>query len=394
MTLTIIIAVCFFILIAYLFDITSSRTKIPSVILLLLLGWAIKQLTDFFKFRHIPDFSLILPILGTIGLILIVLEGSLSIKMNRAKSALIVKSFFGALLPMFALAFSLVCLIMYFGGYSFKISLINAIPLCVISSAFAIPSTINLSSANREFIIYESSLSDVIGVVFFNFIVLNNNFNFYSFGYLGLQCLIILFVSFISIVGLSFLLSKIEHHIKFIPIILIVILIYSIAEFYNLPALIFILLFGLFLGNIDVLKKFKRMEKFHSKELDTEINKFRELTNESAFLVRTFFFLIFGYLIETSMVLNMADLIWAICIVAFIFVFRTIQLKISKLPLMPLLFIAPRGLVTILLFLSIGSTQRILFISRPLIVQVVVLTSLLMMAGLMISTKRESIQSQ
>lgn len=393
MTLTIIITICLFILLAYLFEITSSKTKIPSVILLLILGWTIKQITVFLKFKHIPNFNLILPIFGTIGLILIVLEGSLSIKIKKSNSGLIVKSLLGALLPMLALTFTLVYLFIGFGRYPLKISLINAIPLCVISSAFAIPSTINLLSADREFIIYESSLSDVIGVIFFNFIVFNSIFNFYSFAYLGLQFIIIAVISIVSITGLSFLLSKIEHHIKFIPIILIVILIYSITEFYNLPALIFILLFGLFLGNITILKRVKKIEKFYPDELDTEINKFKELTNESAFLIRTFFFIIFGYLIGTHQLLNTSTLIWAIGIIILIFIFRAIQIKISKLPLMPLLFIAPRGLVTILLFLSIPQSQKILFVNKSLITQVVVLTSLLMMVGLLGTSKKESIQS-
>ena len=39
----IVIAVCVLLLLAYVFDITASKTKIPSVILLLLLGYASAQ---------------------------------------------------------------------------------------------------------------------------------------------------------------------------------------------------------------------------------------------------------------------------------------------------------------------------------------------------------------
>ena len=73
--MTIIITFCILLLVAYLFDLTSSKTKIPSVILLLLLGWGVRQITDLL-FIDLPDFSYVLPILGTIGLILIVLDGS------------------------------------------------------------------------------------------------------------------------------------------------------------------------------------------------------------------------------------------------------------------------------------------------------------------------------
>jgi hypothetical protein len=40
---------------------------------------------------------------------------------------------------------------------------------------------------------------------------------------------------------LSFLLNKIQHHIKFVPIVLLIILIYEISKIFHLPALIFIL---------------------------------------------------------------------------------------------------------------------------------------------------------
>lgn len=172
MTVTIIITFCILLLIAYVFDLTSSKTKIPSVILLLLLGWAVKQLTIWLDIQ-LPNFSPILPVLGTVGLILIVLEGSLELELNKSKFGLIRKSSFGALLPMIALAFLFAFAFRYFGNFGLKDSLINAVPFCVISSAIAIPSVRNLSSKSKEFVIYESSLSDIFGVLIFNFLTLN-----------------------------------------------------------------------------------------------------------------------------------------------------------------------------------------------------------------------------
>ena len=387
MTTTIIITFCVLLLIAYVFDLTASKTKIPSVILLLLLGWAVRQLTLILDI-HLPDFSPILPVLGTIGLILIVLEGSLELELNKSKFGLIRKSFFGALVPMIALAFLLAFAFRYFGHFGLKDSLTNAIPFCVISSAIAIPSVRNLSSHNKEFVIYESSLSDILGVLIFNFLALNETIDRFSFGNFSLQLLIITVVSFIATIGLSFLLSKIEHHIKFVPIILFVVLIYAVSKIYHLPGLIFILLFGLSIGNLDELKRFKWIEKFKPDELNKEVNKFKELTIEAAFLIRALFFLLFGYLIETSEVLNADTFIWALAIVFFIFAFRLIQLKLSKLPLQPLLFVAPRGLITILLFLSIEPTHTISLVNKSLIIQVIILTALLMMFGLMANKPR------
>lgn len=387
MTITYIITVSALLLIAYLFDFTSSRTKIPSVILLLILGWLVKQIATFFNF-DLPDFSVIFPVLGTIGLILIVLEGALELEFNRSKIGVIKKSFIGAMLTMFASAFLIAFLFHFFGDYSYKVSLQNAIPFCVISSAIAIPSVRYLHSSNREFIVYESSLSDIMGVLFFNFIALNEVVTFSSFAHFSWLLFIIAVISFFATIGLSLLLSNIEHHIKFVPIILLIILIFAISDIYHLPALIFILIFGLFIGNLDELKHFKWIELVRPDALDREVRKFKELTIEAAFVVRALFFMMFGYVLETSEIINSETLIWAVVIVAIIFIFRILQLKLSKLPLMPLLFVAPRGLITILLFLSIAAESRILMVNRSLIIQVVVLSSLLMMGGLMFNRKK------
>ena len=391
MDIAIIITFCILLLIAYFFDLTAAKTKIPAVIFLLLLGWLVRQLAAFSNI-HLPDFSLVLPVLGTIGLILIVLEGSLELEMNKSKIPLIRKSFLGALFPMIILAFVLGFMFHYFELSSFKDSLTNAIPFCVISSAIAIPSVRSLTSFNKEFVIYESSLSDILGVLFFNFIALNSIFDTTSFGNFGLQLIAMIGVSFVATLGLSFLLNKIEHHIKFVPIILLVILIYAVSKIYHLPALIFILVFGLFLGNLDELRRVKWIKQFNPEKLNLEVKKFKELTIEAAFIVRSLFFLLFGYLIETSELLNTETLIWASGIVVAIVFIRIIQLKLSKLPLKPLLFIAPRGLITILLFLSIEPVQKLMLVNKALIIQVIVLTALLMMVGLMITKKETGIE--
>lgn len=387
MTAGIIITLCALLLLAYVFDLTSGKTKVPSVILLLLLGWGVRQLSQLMQIP-IPELTKLLPILGTVGLILIVLEGSLELELNRSKKALVIKSFTVALFPLLALAFLMAFAFHYYSDASFKVSLINAIPFCVISSAIAIPSVKNLVTEQKEFIIYESSLSDIFGVLCFNFLVLNSGFQFASIGIFILQLVMIIIVSFFATVALALLLQKIDHHIKFAPIILLVILIYEVSKEFNLPSLIFILLFGLFLGNLDEIKQFKWIKKLQPDELNKEVFKFKELIVEATFLIRSLFFLLFGYLMETAEIINTGTLLWAIGIVSGIFLFRAIQLKISRLPLMPLLFVAPRGLITILLFFSIDPVQSIALVNKSLIVQVILLTALVMMYGLMKNNKQ------
>ncbi|NHN24233.1 sodium:proton antiporter [Flavobacterium jejuense] len=388
MNFAIIITICVLLLLAYAFTISSSKTKIPSVILLLLLGWVVKQITDVLHIV-IPDLNSLLPFFGTLGLVLIVLEGSLELELNRKKLPFVGKTIVTAVIPLFITAFVIGHFFYYFLDSSYKDGLINAVPLCIISSAIAISSVGHLNAFNKEFAIYESSLSDILGVLFFNFIALNSVINLDTLGNFGLQILLMLLISFIASAFLAFLLSRIDHHIKFAPIILLIILIFAISEIYHLPALIFIMLFGLFIGNFDELERFKVIQFLKPRSLDKEVKKFKELIIEAAFLVRSLFFLLFGFLMKTEDILNPHTFELAIGIVVLIYSVRALQLKVFKLKLMPLLYIAPRGLITILLFLSIPTESKIPLVNKALIIQVIVLTALIMMFGLIFNKQED-----
>lgn len=388
MTTSIIIVFCVLIIIAYIFDITSSDTKIPSVILLLLLGWLVHQVTDFMDIT-VPNLDSILPLLGTVGLIMIVLEGTLELEVNLQKLSTLAKAFFSAAISLIAFSFVLGYFFHYVSGYGLKICLINAIPLSVISSAIAIPSVRNLSLEVREFVTYESSLSDIVGVILFNFFALNEVIDFNAVLHFGEEFIYIILVSFAATAALAFLLSKINHHVKFAPIIFLIILIYTVAKYFHLPALIFVLVLGLFLGNFDIAKENRFIKLLKPEILDREVHKFKELVTEATFLVRSIFFILFGFLMKTSEILDTRTLGWAAGIVSLIFTIRAIQLYVTKMDMLPYLFIAPRGLITILLFLAIPSSYFIPLVNISLVIQIVIFTALFMMLGMIFKKKNE-----
>jgi NhaP-type Na+/H+ or K+/H+ antiporter len=135
------------------------------------------------------------------------------------------------------------------------------------------------------------------------------------------------------------------------------------------------------------LKRFKWIDKLKPEKLDVEVAKFKGITGEATFLIRALFFILFGFLMEAKEILNTETIPWAVAIVATIIIIRWITLKISKLPTSPLLFIAPRGLITILLFLAILPEQTIPIVNNSLIIQTIILSVLVMMHGLMMSKK-------
>ncbi len=249
MTIPLVISLCLLVLVAYAFDLSSKHTKIPTVIILLILGYLMHYGIDFFGIK-IPDLNPLLPIVGTLGLILIVLEAGLDLELNKSKKMIISKSFLSALLPLMLLFLILGFGINYYTDASLMNSFINAIPFCIISSAIAIPSVQNLSEDKKEFVVYESSMSDILGVILFNFFLSNDTIGLNSFLSFIVQIVVMLAISLVASIGLAFMIKKIDHHVKFIPIMVMIILVYEISKIYHLPALIFILMDGI-LGEVN-----------------------------------------------------------------------------------------------------------------------------------------------
>lgn len=382
MASSLVIIICSLLIIAYIFDISSVKTRVPSIVLLLLLGQVVKQFVIYTKIE-IPDVSIALSISGNIGLMLIVLEGAMELDVSKNKLEFIKKSFFIATIPIIALSFLFAFILHNTYTFSFKALLANSIPLSVISSAIAIPTAKNLLKHKRVFITYESSLSDIVGVLFFNFIVLNEVINIKSVFNFSVQLVAIILITFISTLFLIFLLQKLKHHVKFIPILLFIILFYTITKSLHLPALLFILLFGLILSNIEKIKSLKIQKHLKYDILQYEIPKFREITSEIAFLARALFFLLFGYSIELSDIINPDILHWSIIFTCSIFLIRYALLKLFKMELKPELFIAPRGLITILLFLNIPQALFVDIPFKSIIIQVILLCAFFMTLGML-----------
>jgi len=172
MTNYIILILCLIIIIAYIFDITGRYTKIPGVCMLILLGILVQLLVANTGFE-IPNMKPLLPVVGTVGLVLIVLEASLDIRLHRNKTGLLIKSVLSAVLLFAFFVTILTAVLINIMGYSLVDSLLNAIPLGIISSAVAISSSGHFDAEQKEFIIYESSFSDIIGILVFDFIIIN-----------------------------------------------------------------------------------------------------------------------------------------------------------------------------------------------------------------------------
>ncbi|WP_207436156.1 cation:proton antiporter [Sabulibacter ruber] len=382
---TLLIILSSLIVLSYVFDLGAKRSKIPSVIFLLTTGILLKVAATYFHVT-LPGIRSVLELFGIIGLILIVLEGALDLELTREKLPLIKKTLLTATATLLITAALIAWFVAFWLKVPYHIAIINAIPLAVISSAIAIPSVSNLTPEKREFIVYEATFSDIIGIVAFNFAVQNEHVGIGSFVSLAVDLVSIFLISVVCCLLLLFFVDKIKTHIKFFLIIAILILLYSIGKKLHLSSLLMVLCFGLMLNNAHLFIK-NRLAKYISLEsLKSEIVMLKQINGESAFVIRTFFFLLFGFSINLQELFQLDVWVLGFTIFSIILLVRYAYLQvIAKVPLIPELFIAPRGLITILLFYSIPPQYSIEGMNESVLFFVVILSALLMMTGLLLT---------
>ena len=379
----VIILLSCIVILSYLFNLVSRITKVPSVLLLIATGIGIKYLSKYYGYVE-QDVAKLVKILGAIGLIMIVLEAALDLVLTRSKLKLIRDSMLSATFVFIISAFGIACLLHLWLGEPFHIALLYAVPMSIISSAIVIPSTRHLPEMKKEFIIYESSFSDILGILVFNYLLMDNVMSYRSFGIFAGNIGIAIVISAVASLVLIYMLTRITVNLKFFLIFAILALVYSAGDMIQIPSLLIILVFGLLLNNSSLLFR-GRFKKLATPEYMTDIlNLMRSITGETSFLIRTFFFILFGYTINLELLIIPQVILLGSLIVSILFIVRFLYLRfILRANLLPELFLIPRGLVTILLFYSIPAEKAMSSFNIGVLFFVVVATSLIMMLGLM-----------
>lgn len=388
-TLDILFVLPLLIIFSYLFDAFARKTKFPSVILLMLTGILVRFFISFSSYDNFAFLDNLIPVLGTIGLILIVLEGAIELEINREKLPLILKGFLAAFFILLANIVALQWMFQQFFQMSGPSAVLFAIPLAIISSAVAIPSAASLLSQQREFVVYESTFSDILGIMIFNYALRQFESKQDLVGAeplvsLGLQILGVIVISFLITYVLFRLMQQIEHHVKFFLILALLILVYAFGKLLHLPALVTIFIFGIFLSNVkSLLPKFLR-NYLDLEATEKEIHEFHILTAESTFIVRTFFFLFFGFSIQINDFTSSTPIAFGLVIFLLMFALRYIYFTISSLKIKPgpLVYMSPRGLISILLFIQLKEVAFLNMEESPVderVLLIVILCSMLVM---------------
>ncbi len=387
---TLIIFLACTVILSYLFNVISKKTNIPSVLLLILTGIGVKQVI---VMTNLPEQNWfpILELLGIVGLIMIVLEAALDLKLTREKAPLIAKSFavafFGLLLSTLACAM----IIYFFLEVSKNQAILYAIPLSIISSAIVIPSVGHMNQDRKEFLIYEGTFSDILGIMFFYFLIgameapAGENVALEAAGNLALTIALSFVLSYILIL----VFHRISGQVKLFLLISVLILLYAVGKQFHLSSLLIILVFGLILNNYKLFFRGPLAKQIKEDTITSILSNFKVVTLETSFVVRTFFFIIFGLSIALGALFDAEVFLISLCILVALFVVRFLILKIfSRSQTTDFLYIAPRGLITILLFYSIPKQFESPNFDTGILLYIILITSGLMSWALIRAAKK------
>ena len=387
----ILIALSMLILLSYFFNLLARKTNIPSVLMLIITGFAIKQFINI----DADQLKSPLEILGNVGLIMIVLEASLDLHITRDKAGLIFKAFLAALVLLVTTSLGIAWIIHLYFQASFLSALIYAIPLSIMSSAIIIPSVGNLAELKKEFLIFEASFSDILGIMFFYFVLDSANINgasqmvYHVSGNIAITLVIAVILSYVLII----LFQRVEADVKLFSPIAALGLLYGVGKLFHLSSLIFILAFGLIINNREIFFRWKFAKLIVVEKFDDLLADIKMLTLESSFIIRTFFFVVFGMSISLAGIADIHVFVVSLLALAVIFGLRFLMLTpLLKKDKFPAIAVAPRGLITILLYFAIPETQTIQNFRPSILLMLIIISSGVMMYGLIKSKRSEVVE--
>lgn len=386
-----IIAASLIVILSFWFNMISKKTNIPAVLMLIALGVILQYVIGMFVDEEL-DFFPILEVLGIIGLIMIVLEAAMELKLKKEKLWPILKSLAIAALGLIASTYVAVLILYQFiPDMTMQSAWLYATPLSVLSSAVIIPSVVHLEENKKEFHVYESTFSDILGIILFYFLAgqLDPAESTGGLAYIG-NIFVTIIISVIASYAIILIFQEIKSQAKQFLLIAVLLLLYAIGKKLHLSSLIIILIFGLVIANMKLffggkMSVFLKPDRAHQIYHELHI-----ITMETAFVVRTFFFVVFGITIVLASLFDLQVALISLLILLSIYLIRFVLLRIFiGKDILPQLFIAPRGLITVLLFYAIPTEAHIEGFEPGILLFIIIGTSLIM-TWAMIKDKRKN----
>lgn len=323
-----ILAVGLLVFLAHLFTGIFSRTRIPDVLLLMLIGLAIGPLLNL---ATPAEFGVLGPLFTTITLVVILFQGGLDLKLDvlyrslRGSVFLTVANFVVTMVVVGLLS-------MVMAGMDVLSAFTLGAILGGTSSAVVIPMVrqLTMKEESKTILFLESALSDVLCIVVAIALMESLKYGMFNPAQIGVKIvasfMIASLLGMIGALGWSLLLNRIralENSIFLTPAFVFVI--YAIVEIMGYSGAIAALAFGIVLGNADVFSR--AFAGVHLRIMPISLNHTEKIFfSEVVFLLKTFFFVYIGLSIILS---NVTLMVVGLILTLIIFYIRVPTVWIS-----------------------------------------------------------------
>jgi NhaP-type Na+/H+ or K+/H+ antiporter len=146
------------------------------------------------------------------------------------------------------------------------------------------------------------------------------------------------------------------------------------------------------INNWHLLRTFPWIQRHFPQEQVNSLNQLlHSITAESSFLIRTFFFVLFGFSIDFQTILDNNVMRVGGVIVLALFMVRFLYFRFFlKTNVFPEVFFIPRGLITIVLFYKIPENLRLNNFDEGIWFFIILVTGAIMTIGMLFYKKKPS----
>ena len=350
-----ILVVGFLVFVAHAFTGLFSRTRIPDVLLLTIIGIVLGPILH----RVTPEnFGAVGPVFATVTLIIILFEAGLSLDLDIVRGA--IRSTLTLTLANFLLTmFTVGVAAHYLTGLPIHLTLMLGAIVASTSPAVIVPLTkhLNLAETARTTLFIESAISDVLSIVVAIGFVASFQLGRLRLGQMLGQIIATLVLAGLAGAGAAFLWSillrrirGLENSIFTTPAFVFVL--FGVVELLGFSGYVAAAVFGAVLGNIEVFHGMAFMRRYLPQEAITLNDTERVFIAEVVFLLKTFFFVYLGVSIKFTEI----HIVYYACVLTvLIFLIRPIAAWIGLSRSTPMhdasliAIMSPKGLAAVVL---------------------------------------------
>lgn len=319
-----ILVVGFLVFVAHAFTGIFSRTRLPDVLLLTIIGIILGPVT------HIAspeNFGSVGPVFASVTLVLLLFEAGLTLDLDvlqksiRSTLTLTVTNFFATMIAVGIAAY-------YFTGLSPRLTFMLGAIIGSTSPAVIVPLTrgLNMEPGCKTVLLLESALSDVLSIVFAIGLADSYRFGKVHLTQMAGQIISTLLMAAIAGAGFAFLWSLLLKRVRGLENSMFttpafVFVLFGVVELLGYSGYVATVVFGAVLGNIESFHRMPGMRRLVPAAAITLNENERIFIAEATFLLKTFFFIYLGVSIKFS---ELRLVYFAIGITALIFLLRPI----------------------------------------------------------------------